>query len=104
MVADLQRYARELQTSAYAATDLNAATFTDKKAELQASLQTDIQRWQNSGLFGSDFHAAVNQAKQMLDEALDPTDLDACLLYTSTFECEIMRDADTGSMIQMVKY
>lgn len=77
MVADLQRYARELQTSAYAATDLNAATFTDKKAELQAALQTDIQRWQNSGLFGSDFQAAVNQAKQMLDEALDPTDLDA---------------------------
>lgn len=77
MVADLQRYARELQTSAYAATDLNAATFTNKKAELQAALQTDIQRWQNSGLFGADFKAAVNEAKQMLDDALDPTDLDA---------------------------
>ena len=77
MVADLQRYARELQTSAYAATDLNAATFTNKKAELQAALQTDIQRWQNSGLFGADFKAAVNDAKRMLDEALDPTDLDA---------------------------
>ena len=23
---------------------------------------------------------------------------------TTTFECEIMRDSDTGSMIQMVKY
>ena len=77
MVADLQRYARELQTSAYAATDLNAATFTNKKAELQAALQTDIQRWKNSGLFGADFKAAVNDAKRMLDEALDPTDLDA---------------------------
>lgn len=77
MVADLQRYARELQTSAYAATDLNAATFTNKKAELQAALQTDIQRWQNSGLFGADFKVAVNDAKRMLDEALDPTDLDA---------------------------
>ena len=76
MVADLQRYAKELQTSAYAATDLNAATFANKKAELQAALQTDIKKWTNAGLFGGDFEAAVNKAKALLDNAMDPTDLD----------------------------
>lgn len=77
MVADLQRYAKELQSTAYAATDLNAATFSNKKAELQAALQTDIKKWTNAGLFGGDFEAAVNKAKTTLDNALDPTDLDA---------------------------
>lgn len=77
MVADLQRYAKELQNSAYAATDLNAATFANKKAELQAALQTDIKKWQSSGIFGGEFETAVNQAKTALDNALDPSDLEA---------------------------
>lgn len=77
MVADLQRYAKELQNSAYAATDLNAATFANKKAELQTALQTDIKKWQSSGIFGGEFEAAVNQAKVALDNALDPSDLEA---------------------------
>lgn len=77
MVADLQRYAKELQNSAYAATDLNAATFANKKAELQTALQTDIKKWQSSGIFGGEFEVAVNQAKVALDNALDPSDLEA---------------------------
>lgn len=76
MVADLQRYAKELQKSAYAATDLNAATFQNKKSELQAALRTDIQKWQDSGIFGGSFEQDVNKAKQVLDNALDPTDLE----------------------------
>ena len=77
MVADLQRYAKELQTSAYAATDLKANTFANKKAELQAALNTDIQKWTNAGLFGGDFKASVEEAKAALDSALNPADLDA---------------------------
>ncbi len=77
MVADLQRYAKELQKSAYAATDLNAATFQNKKSELQAALKTDIQKWQDSGIFGGTFEQDVNKAKRALDDALDPTDLEA---------------------------
>ena len=76
MIADLQRYAGELQKSAYAATDLNAATFANKKAELQKALQTDIQKWSRSGLFGSEFEADVLKAKKLLDDAVDPKDLD----------------------------
>ena len=70
MVADLQRYAKELQTSAYAATDLKANTFANQKAELQATLETNIKKWQNSGLFGGDFKASVEEAKAALDSAL----------------------------------
>lgn len=77
MVADLQRYARELQTSAYAASDLKANTFANQKAELQAALNTDIQKWTNAGLFGGDFKASVQEAKSALDSALNPGDLDA---------------------------
>ena len=76
MVADLQRYAKELQTSAYAATDLKANTFSNQKAELQATLETNIKKWQNSGLFGGDFKASVEEAKAALDSALNPQDLD----------------------------
>ena len=76
MIADLQRYAGELQRSAYASTDLKAATFANKKAELQAALQTDIQKWTNAGIFGGDFEAAVNKAKKQLDDAVDSKDLD----------------------------
>lgn len=76
MVADLQRYAKELQTSAYAATDLKANTFANQKAELQATLETNIKKWQNSGLFGGDFKASVEEAKAALDSALNPQDLD----------------------------
>lgn len=76
MIADLQRYAGELQKSAYAATDLNAATFANKKAELQKALQTDIQKWSQSGLFGSEFETEVMKAKKLLDDAVDPKDLD----------------------------
>ena len=77
MVADLQRYAKELQTSAYAATDLKANTFANQKAELQASLETQIKKWQNAGIFGGDFKASVEEAKTALDNALNPNDLDA---------------------------
>lgn len=77
MLDDLGRYAKELQRLAYAPVDLTAKTFENKKAELQAALQTDIKKWQNSGLFGSDFEAAVNQAKTVLDNALEPSDLEA---------------------------
>lgn len=76
MIADLQRYAGELQRSAYASTDLKAATFANKKAELQAALQTDIQKWTNAGIFGGDFESAVNKAKKQLDDAVDSKDLD----------------------------
>lgn len=76
MIADLQRYAGELQKSAYAATDLNAATFANKKAELQKALQTDIQKWSRSGLFGGEFESNVLKAKKLLDDAVDPKDLD----------------------------
>lgn len=77
MVADLQRYAKELQKSAYAATDLTAATFQNKKSELQAALKTDIKQWQDSGLFGGSFEQDVKKAQAALDRALDPTDLEA---------------------------
>lgn len=76
MVADLQRYAKELQASAYAATDLKANTFANQKAELQAALDTNISRWKQSELFGSDFNASVQEAKAALDSALNPADLD----------------------------
>lgn len=76
MVSDLQRYARELQSAAYASTDLKANTFSQRKEELQAALKTDIQKWQQSGLFGGDFEKSVNEAKALLDSALEPTDLD----------------------------
>ena len=76
MVADLQRYAKELQTSAYAATDLKANTFANQKAELQASLETKIGQWQNAGIFGGDFKASVAEAKAALESALNPNDLD----------------------------
>ena len=76
MVADLQRYAKELQASAYAATDLKANTFANQKAELQAALDTNISRWKQSEIFGSDFNASVQEAKAALDGALNPADLD----------------------------
>lgn len=68
MVADLQRYAKELQTSAYAATDLKANTFANQKAELQASLETQIKKWQNAGIFGGDFKASVEEAMMLNPE------------------------------------
>ena len=79
MVADLQRYAAELQSSAYAGTDLKANTFVNQKAELQASLENNIQKWTNSGLFGGEFKASAMEAKTLLSEATNPTDLDAYL-------------------------
>ena len=89
MVADLQRYAKELQTSAYAATDLKANTFANQKAELQASLETQIKKWQNAGIFGGDFKASVEEAKTALENALNPNDLDA---YR---HIELLSSADT---------
>ena len=76
MVADLQRYAKELQTSAYAATDLKASTFANRKAELQTGLETNIKKWQQSGAFSGDFQRSVEQAKAMLNSALNPQALD----------------------------
>lgn len=77
MVNNLKIYAEELQKLAYAATDLTAKTFDAKKSELQAALQTDIKKWQNAGIFGGEFEAAVNEAKAALDSALNPSDLEA---------------------------
>lgn len=76
MVADLQRYAKELQASAYAATDLKANTFANQQSQLQAQLETSIKKWQNAGIFGGEFKRSVEEAKATLDSALNPNDLD----------------------------
>ena len=77
MIADLKRYANELQTSAYAPSKLKANTFDMQKSEMQAVLDTQIKKWQNSGIFGGDFKASVEEAKAQLNSALNTNDLDA---------------------------
>lgn len=77
MVSGLQRYARELQKTAYAANDLAAKTFSNQKAQLQAALETDIKKWNLSGVFTGDFKKSVQEAKATLDGAFDQTGLDA---------------------------
>lgn len=77
MVNDLQLYAKELQAIAYVATDLKAAAVPVKKEELVATLETNIKKWSNAGIFDGDFKAKVLEAKSVLEQAMNPSDLDA---------------------------
>lgn len=76
MVADLKRYAKELQSTAYASTDLKANTFANQKKVLQSSLTQNMKQWENQGFLTGDFKARVLEAKSALDRAFDPTHLD----------------------------
>lgn len=76
MVADLQRYAKELQTSAYAGGELKAQPFATKKAQYQAELENSIKQWRMGGVFDGAFEQEVNKAKTLLDSATDSTGLD----------------------------
>lgn len=77
LVSGLQRYGRELQKTAYAANDLAAKTFSNQKAQLQAALETDIKKWNLSGVFTGDFKKSVEDAKATLNGAFDQSGLDA---------------------------
>ena len=77
LVSGLQRYGRELQKTAYAANDLAAKTFANQKRELQAALETDIKKWNLSGVFTGDFKKSVEDAKKTLDGAFDQAGLDS---------------------------
>lgn len=77
LVSGLQRYGRELQKTAYAANDLAAKTFSNQKAQLQAALETDIKKWNLSGVFTGDFKKSVEDAKDTLNGAFDQSGLDA---------------------------
>lgn len=77
LVNGLQRYGRELQKTAYAASDLAAKTFSNQKAQLQAALETDIKKWNLSGVFTGDFKKSVEDAKATLNGAFDQSGLDA---------------------------
>lgn len=79
MVADLQRYAKELQTSAYAGTELKAVAFTEKKAQLQKDLSNQIRQWDQSGLTTPDFNTAAAQLTEALNGAADSAGLDMYL-------------------------
>ncbi|MPM01428.1 Chromosome partition protein Smc [bioreactor metagenome] len=76
MVADLQRYAKELQNSAYSGSELKAQTFSAQKAQYQADLDTRIKQWTSAGIFGGEFEQSANKAKTLLDSATDSTGLD----------------------------
>lgn len=76
LVSGLQRYGRELQKTAYAANDLAAKTFANRKSELQDALKTDIEKWNLSGVFTGDFKKSVEEAKSILDNAFDQKGLD----------------------------
>ena len=76
MISDLDRYRKELQNVEYAGTKLKPDTFTDTKATLQAQLQTNMQKWNMSGLFGGEFKQNVENAKKLLNDAIDPSGLD----------------------------
>ena len=75
MVADLERYLKELKELQYAATKLKPDTFQDTKATLQAQLKTNTQKWTQSGILSGDFKRKVEEAKQLLDNATDPSQL-----------------------------
>ena len=77
LVNGLQRYGRELQKTAYAASDLAAKTFSNQKAQLQAALETDIKKWNLSGVFTGDFKKSVEDARATLNGAFDQSGLDA---------------------------
>ena len=77
LVNGLQRYGRELQKTAYAANDLAAKTFSNQKAQLQAALETDIKKWNLSGVFTGDFKKSVEDARATLNGAFDQSGLDA---------------------------
>ena len=77
LVSGLQRYGRELQKTAYAANDLAAKTFSNQKAQLQAALETDIKKWNLSGVFTGDFKKSVEDARATLNGAFDQSGLDA---------------------------
>ena len=77
LVNGLQRYGRELQKTAYAANDLAAKTFNNQKAQLQAALETDIKKWNLSGVFTGDFKKSVEDARATLNGAFDQSGLDA---------------------------
>lgn len=77
LVSGLQRYGRELQKTAYAANDLAAKTFSNQKAQLQAALETDIKKWNLSGVFTGDFKKSVEDAKVTLNGAFNQSGLDA---------------------------
>ena len=79
MVADLQRYAKELQTSAYAGTELKAVAFTEKKTQLQKELSNQIRQWDQSGLTTPDFNTAAAQLTEALNGAADSAGLDMYL-------------------------
>jgi TP901 family phage tail tape measure protein len=76
MINDLDRYRKELQNVEYAGTKLKPDTFTDTKAILQSQLNTNMQKWDTSNLFDGQFKNNVLQAKQLLDSATNPEDLD----------------------------
>lgn len=88
MVADLQRYARELQTSAYAGGELKTQTFEAKRAQLQADLKNSIKQWQTSGVFGGDFEREVENARAILNNATDSAGLDVYLQKVRLLKAE----------------
>lgn len=104
MVADLQRYARELQSAAYAGSELKAQTFAAQKAQMQAGLEVQIKKWTSAGVFGGDFAQAVNQAKTQLDSATDSAGLDEYTRKLRLLKTEFTSiGLDKGSFDQLMQ-
>ena len=76
MIADLDRYRKELQNVEYSATKLNPDTFVNAQKQLQATLQTNVKKWDNSGLVDDNFKAKILDAKNALDSATKTEHLD----------------------------
>lgn len=77
MVKDLERYASELQTSAYASDKLRPDTFTNAKALAQKSFDTTSQKWLSGNIVDDKFKSDLAEAKKLLDNAIDSSGLDA---------------------------
>ena len=76
MVNDLQRYARELQTSAYAGNELKAKSFAVQKEQLLADYDLQIKKWSGTKIFTPEFEQEALRAKELLNSATDSTSLD----------------------------